>query len=86
MSAIYTSRQAIPFSCTFSHDDRRVQGVDSVAGAAAAIVAGPGVGYLPRMLGDITPPGLIRVAAVEAELNDELWLLTHSDIRKSGQI
>lgn len=35
---------------------------DSVAGAAAAIVAGLGVGYLPCMLGDITP-GLIRVGA-----------------------
>ena len=24
--------------------------------------------------------------AVESELNDELWLLTHPDIRKSGRI
>jgi hypothetical protein len=32
------------------------------------------------MLGDITP-GLMRVGAAEPELNDELWLLTHPDIR-----
>jgi hypothetical protein len=37
------------------------------------------------MLGDITP-SLMRVGAVEPELNDELWLQTHLDIRKSGRI
>jgi hypothetical protein len=37
------------------------------------------------MLGDLSPD-LIRVGAVEPELNDELWLLTHPDIRKSGRI
>jgi hypothetical protein len=37
------------------------------------------------MLGDITP-GLMRVGAAEPELNDELWLLTHPDTRKSGRI
>jgi LysR substrate binding domain len=58
---------------------------DSVAGAAAAIAAGLGVGYLPCMLGDPSPE-LIRVGAVEPELNDELWVLTHPDIRKSGRI
>jgi DNA-binding transcriptional LysR family regulator len=58
---------------------------DSVAGAAAAIAAGLGVGYLPCMLGDLSPD-LLRVGAVEPKLNDELWLLTHPDIRKSGRI
>jgi DNA-binding transcriptional LysR family regulator len=66
------------------HHDNIAYRTNSVAGAAAAIVAGPGVGYLPCMLGDITP-GLIRVWAVEPELSDELWLLTHPDIRKSGR-
>jgi DNA-binding transcriptional LysR family regulator len=68
------------------HHDNIAYRTDSVAGAAAAIAAGLGLGYLPRVLGDITPPGLIRVAAVELELNDELWLQTHPDIRKSGRI
>jgi DNA-binding transcriptional LysR family regulator len=58
---------------------------DSVAGAAAAIAAGLGIGYLPCMLGDITP-GLARVGAIEPELDDDLWLLTHPDIRKSERI
>ncbi|MGY3609239.1 MULTISPECIES: hypothetical protein [unclassified Bradyrhizobium] len=56
-----------------------------LVGVAAAIVAGLGVCYLRRMLGDVTP-GLIRVEAVELAVNDELRLLIHPDIRKSGRI
>lgn len=58
---------------------------DSVAGAAAAIGAGLGVGYLPCMIGDFFP-NLTRVGAIEPELDDELWLLTHPDIRKSDRV
>ncbi|WP_184717490.1 LysR family transcriptional regulator [Caulobacter sp.] len=58
---------------------------DSVAGAAAAIGAGLGVGYLPCMLGDLSP-GIERVGPIEPMLNDDLWLLTHPDIRRSGRI
>jgi DNA-binding transcriptional LysR family regulator len=67
-----------------SHDNIAYR-TDSVAGAAAAISAGLGVGYLPCMLGDLSPD-LKRVGPVEPELNDQLWLLTHPDIRKSGRI
>ncbi|MBD0685601.1 MULTISPECIES: LysR family transcriptional regulator [unclassified Pseudomonas] len=58
---------------------------DSVAAASAAIVAGLGFGFLPCMLGDITP-GLVRVGPVVPELQDGLWLLTHQDIRKSWRV
>ncbi|KAB0551108.1 LysR family transcriptional regulator [Pseudomonas argentinensis] len=58
---------------------------DSVAAASAAIAAGLGFGFLPCMLGDITP-GLVRVGPVVPELQDELWLLTHQDIRKSWRV
>jgi len=58
---------------------------DSVAAAAAAIAAGLGVGYLPCMLGDLAP-NLMRVGPIEPALDDELWLLTHPDIRRSGRI
>ncbi len=58
---------------------------DSVAGAGAAISAGLGVSYLPCMLGDLSPD-LVRIGAIEPELNDELWVLTHPDIRKSERI
>lgn len=58
---------------------------NSVAGAAEGIAAGLGIGYLPCMLGDLSPE-LRRVAEIEPELKDELWLLTHPDIRKSGRV
>jgi len=58
---------------------------DSVAAASAAIAAGLGLGFLPCMLGDITP-GLVRVGPVVDELSDDLWLLTHQDIRKSRRV
>ncbi len=58
---------------------------DSVAGAAAAIAAGMGVGYLPCMLGDLSPD-LQRIGPIEPALSDDLWLLTHPDIRRSGRV
>ena len=45
---------------------------------------GLGVGYLPCMLGDLSP-GIERVGPIEPMLNDDLWLLTHPDIRRSRQ-
>lgn len=53
---------------------------NSAAGAAAAIAAGLGVGYLPCMLGGLAPD-LVRAGAIEPELNDQLWLLTHRHLR-----
>ncbi|GLO12455.1 LysR family transcriptional regulator [Pseudomonas putida] len=58
---------------------------DSVAAASAAIAAGLGFGFLPCMLGDITT-GLVRAGPVVQALQDELWLLTHQDIRKSWRV
>ncbi len=65
--------------------ERIVYRTDSVAAASAAIAAGLGFGFLPCMLGDITP-GLVRAGPVVPELQDELWLLTHQDIRKSWRV
>ncbi|PWU29940.1 LysR family transcriptional regulator [Pseudomonas sp. RW407] len=58
---------------------------DSVAGVAAAIAAGMGIGFLPCMHGDLVP-GLVRISPVQPEVHDELWVLTHPDIRKSGRV
>lgn len=58
---------------------------DSVAGAASAIAAGVGIGFLPCMHGDLVS-NLIRISPVEPEVYDELWVLTHPDIRKSGRV
>ena len=66
-------------------EDRVVYRGDSVAGMAAAIGAGMGIGFLPCMHGDLCTD-LERVGAVEAEISDELWILTHPDIRRSYRI
>lgn len=58
---------------------------DSVAAISAAVAAGLGIGFLPCMLGDIMP-GLVRVGPIVDELHDELWLLTHPDIKKSRRV
>ncbi|MDQ8728295.1 LysR family transcriptional regulator [Bradyrhizobium sp. LHD-71] len=65
--------------------ERIVFRCDSVAGMATAIAAGIGVGFLPCMHGD-TATDLIRVGSIEPDISDELWILTHPDIRKSGRI
>lgn len=58
---------------------------DSVAGVASAIAAGMGIGFLPCMHGDLIND-LVRISPIEPEVYDELWILTHPDIRKSGRI
>ena len=59
--------------------------VNSVEGVAAAIDTGLGLGYLPCLVGDCSPT-LTRVGAIDPTLSDELWLLTHPDLRKSGRV
>lgn len=59
--------------------------VNSVEGVAAAIGAGLGLGYLPCLVGDCNPT-LTRVGSIDPTLSDELWLLTHPDLRKSGRV
>lgn len=58
---------------------------DSVLGVAAALCAGTGIGFLPCMHGDLVP-SLVRISAIQPEVYDELWILTHPDIRKSGRV
>jgi DNA-binding transcriptional LysR family regulator len=58
---------------------------DSVLGVASAICAGLGIGFLPCMHADLVP-SLVRIGAIEPEIYDELWILTHPDIRKSGRV
>lgn len=58
---------------------------DSVAGMATAIAAGIGIGLLPCMHGDGIA-GLMRIGPIEPDISDELWILTHPDIRKSARV
>jgi DNA-binding transcriptional LysR family regulator len=65
--------------------DRIGSRTDSIAAAAEAVAAGLGQAYLPCMLGDLHPR-LRRIGPVERELDDQLWVLTHPDIRRSDRI
>lgn len=58
---------------------------DSILGVVAALCSGIGVGILPCMHGDLVP-SLVRMSPVLTEIYDELWILTHPDIRKSGRV
>ncbi|HEY0686542.1 MAG TPA: LysR family transcriptional regulator [Steroidobacter sp.] len=58
---------------------------NSVQGVAAAIGAGLGIGYLPCMLGDLIP-SLMRIEPIDASLADELWLLTHPELKRSRRV
>lgn len=58
--------------------------VDSVAGVARAIEAGIGAGLLPCFIGD----SLTGVARIGEKLpfGDDMWLLTHPDLRHSARV
>jgi DNA-binding transcriptional LysR family regulator len=58
---------------------------DSVLGVAAALCAGTGVGILPCMHAELVP-SLVRLSPVLPDVYDELWILTHPDIRKSDRV
>lgn len=59
--------------------------VSTILGLAEAIEGGAGVGYLPCFIGD-PRPGLIRLSGPRSELADDLWLLTHPDLRRQPRV
>lgn len=65
--------------------DRVVYRVDTVLGLAEAVEAGIGIGHLPCFIAD-PRPGLVRLAPPSPELADDLWLLTHPDLRQSPRV
>jgi len=58
---------------------------DSVSAVASAVASGIGIGILPCMHADLMP-GLVRIGPVVPEVVDEIWILTHPDIRKSERV
>jgi DNA-binding transcriptional LysR family regulator len=65
--------------------DRVAYRVNTVLGLAEAVEAGIGIGHLPCFVAD-TRPGLVRLALPAPELADDLWLLTHPDLRQSPRV
>ena len=64
---------------------RQVCAVNSVLAMAALAASGLGATVLPCFVGD-RQPGLIRAGGVIPDLDVDLWLLTHADLRHSGRV
>jgi len=58
---------------------------DTLTALAYAAEAGLGVSALPCYLGD-SLPGLVRVRGPVEEMNTDLWVLTHEDLRNTARI
>ena len=65
--------------------ERNVYRVNTVLGLAEAVEAAIGIGHLPCFVADARPK-LIRLAPLEPEFADDLWLLTHRDLRQSARV
>ncbi len=69
-----------------SHPDLPVtQIVTDPHSTVAAIRAGMGMSILPCFMGDVEP-GLYRMPPGELQLQSDLWVLTHNDLRHTARI
>jgi DNA-binding transcriptional LysR family regulator len=64
---------------------RYVYKVNTLLGLAEAAAAGVGLALLPCFIGEKVP-GLVRLCAPISELEGELWLLTHPDLRNTARV
>jgi DNA-binding transcriptional LysR family regulator len=64
---------------------RQVWRVNSVLSMAEAVAAGGGAGLLPCFVGDHRPD-LKRIGAPLPELDVDLWILTHPDLRQAARV
>ena len=60
--------------------------VDSLVAARDLAQAGTGIAYLPCYLGDSSPSLRRAMPDVPARALNELWLLTHKDLRRSARV
>ncbi|WP_137154299.1 LysR family transcriptional regulator [Rhizobium sp. FKL33] len=58
---------------------------NSVLALAQAVEGGIGVGHLPCFIGDRNP-AMRRLSEIRPDMGDDLWLLTHEDLRHSPRI
>jgi len=59
--------------------------VDSLVGMASAVRAGMGVGMLLTLIADADSQ-LVRIAEPEAQLDTDVWILTHADLKHVPRI
>lgn len=66
-------------------EERVVYKVNTMVGLAEAAACGIGLAVLPCFVGAVVP-GLTRLGAPVPELEGELWLLTHPDLRNTARV
>lgn len=66
-------------------DHRVVFRANTLIGMAEAVAAGMGLGLLPCFIAG-SFPGLRQLTAVLPELQGELWVLSHADLRNTARI
>jgi DNA-binding transcriptional LysR family regulator len=70
---------------THVRPDQVAARVNSIHGALGLTVQGVGAALLPCFLGD-SQPALIRAGPPNCDLDSSLWILTHSDLRRSARV
>ena len=65
--------------------EKIVYRLSTVLGLAEAVEAGVGIGYLPCFIGDARK-SLRRLADPRSAFADDLWLLTHPDLRRQPRV
>jgi len=65
--------------------DRLVYKVNTMLGLAEAVAGGAGLALLPCFVGH-TVKGLVRLTPPLPELEGELWLVTHPDLRSTARV
>lgn len=73
----WMARQGVDAQCRYR--------VDSMLGMLAGVRSGMGRGVLPCYLADMADD-LVRVSEPLPELQTELWLLTHPDLRNTARV
>jgi DNA-binding transcriptional LysR family regulator len=69
----------------YIHPRRQVFRVNTVLAIAEIVALGTAATILPCYIGDYNR-GLIRIGEPQAELDVDLWLLTHADLRHSPRV
>jgi DNA-binding transcriptional LysR family regulator len=64
---------------------RQIWRVNSVLSIAEAVATGAGVGLLPCFVGD-QHDDIVRIGEPLAELDIDLWILTHPDLRQAARV
>jgi DNA-binding transcriptional LysR family regulator len=66
-------------------EKRTIYKINTMLGFAEAVAGGMGLALLPCFVGERVP-GLVRLSPPLPELEGELWVLTHPDLRNTARV